>query len=423
MRRLVPFVLFFVLWVPGAYAWTWPVTGPVLQGFSFDPAHPYAGGQHRGIDIAASATGIPVLAPASGVVSYAGTVPTSGKSVTIETAGGLSVSLTHLGSYSVKKDDAVTEGDTLGTVGPSGTLDFDRPYLHLGVRTTAEAQGYLDPLGFLPSLAPPPTPPAPAPAPPPAPAVEAPPPVVAQPPAPVELAPPPAPAPVEQVPAPQPEAAPAPAPAPAPAAAPTPSPSPTPVVETPAPAATPVAPAEDPGPDLVLRPVAISIPVTTVLPLPRLEAGFNPVVDVRTSAAVAPRPHVHVPPLVRPRRPELPVAVANDARVAKHTQPHAPLLEFGLVAAAVALVGALMIVRWFEGAGSDELAAEDPRRGRVAVRERSEASGPRRRPGRSVRHLRPLPPLERQRRPEGERDGRARHAGDGVRRPGGRVAA
>ena len=172
MRRLVPLVLFFVLWVPGAHAWTWPVTGPVLQGFSFDPAHPYAGGQHRGIDIGASATGIPVMAPASGVVSYAGTVPTSGKSVTIETAEGLSVTLTHLGSYSVTKNATVSEGDVVGTVGPSGTPDFDQPYLHLGVRTTADPQGYLDPLGFLPSLAPPAPPPAPAPDPAPAPALQ-----------------------------------------------------------------------------------------------------------------------------------------------------------------------------------------------------------------------------------------------------------
>ena len=35
--------------------WTWPVQGPVLQTFSFDQAHPYAAGQHRGIAIGAGA--------------------------------------------------------------------------------------------------------------------------------------------------------------------------------------------------------------------------------------------------------------------------------------------------------------------------------------------------------------------------------
>ena len=51
MRRLL-FVLFAALAIaPMAGAWTWPVDGLVLQVFSFDPLHPYAAGQHRGIDI------------------------------------------------------------------------------------------------------------------------------------------------------------------------------------------------------------------------------------------------------------------------------------------------------------------------------------------------------------------------------------
>ena len=62
---------------PSAGAWTWPVDGPVLRPFTFDAAHPYAGGQHRGVDIGA-ATGTPVVAPAAGEVTFAGTVPTSG---------------------------------------------------------------------------------------------------------------------------------------------------------------------------------------------------------------------------------------------------------------------------------------------------------------------------------------------------------
>ena len=60
MRRIAPVVLLLLLWVPAAGAWTWPVNGPVLQGFAFDPAHPYAGGQHRGVDVGADAAGLPV---------------------------------------------------------------------------------------------------------------------------------------------------------------------------------------------------------------------------------------------------------------------------------------------------------------------------------------------------------------------------
>ena len=57
-----------LLVAPLARAWTWPSDGAVLQAFSFDPAHPYAAGQHRGIDIAGSA-GAAVVAPAGGTVS------------------------------------------------------------------------------------------------------------------------------------------------------------------------------------------------------------------------------------------------------------------------------------------------------------------------------------------------------------------
>lgn len=165
-RALVLVVLLVLLWAPGAYAWTWPVQGPVLLGFVFDPSHPYAGGQHRGIDIG-STPGTAVVAPAAGTVSFAGTVPTSGRSVTIATADGYSVTLTHLGSIDVSKGASVGEGQGIGTVGPSGTPELDVPYVYLGVRTTAEAQGYLDPLSFLPALPPPVAPdPSPAPAPP-----------------------------------------------------------------------------------------------------------------------------------------------------------------------------------------------------------------------------------------------------------------
>lgn len=153
LRRLVPLVLLALIWAPAAYAWSWPVQGPVLQAFSFDPAHPYAAGQHRGIDIGAS-TGASVTAPAAGTVSFAGTVPTSGLCVTIETADGYSVTLTHLGTILVSRGAAVGEGDAVGTVGPSGTADFDVPYVHLGIRIAADANGYLDPLTLLPALPP-----------------------------------------------------------------------------------------------------------------------------------------------------------------------------------------------------------------------------------------------------------------------------
>src|SRR5919204_4666295 len=121
--RLIALAAAAALIVPAsAFGWDWPVTGPVLMGFSFDPAHPYAAGQHRGIDIRA-ATGTPVLAPASGVVSFAGTVPGGGKTVSIQTPFGYTATLVHLGSIGVSRGALVTEASVVGMVGPSGDVD------------------------------------------------------------------------------------------------------------------------------------------------------------------------------------------------------------------------------------------------------------------------------------------------------------
>jgi hypothetical protein len=157
--RIAAVVLVLLAWAPAAYAWSWPVQGPVLQPFTYDESHPYASGRHRGIDIGADAAGEQVVAPAAGIVSFAGSVPTNGECVAIETPDGYTVTLTHLGAILVAKDASVAEGQAVGTIGPSGTPEFDRPYVHLGIRTTSDPNGYLDPLRLLP---PPAAQPAPA---------------------------------------------------------------------------------------------------------------------------------------------------------------------------------------------------------------------------------------------------------------------
>ena len=134
-----------------AHAWTWPAPGDVLAPFVVG-GDPYAGGQHRGIDVEGEKAGV-VLAPASGVVAFAGSVGANGKVVTIETDDGYSVTLVHLGAFSVAKGDAVGEGAPVGTIGPSGTPEHDVPYIHLGVRVTSDSQGYVDPLTLLPPRA------------------------------------------------------------------------------------------------------------------------------------------------------------------------------------------------------------------------------------------------------------------------------
>jgi hypothetical protein len=123
--------------------------GEVLRPFVLGD-DPYTGGQHRGIDVEGQRDAV-VPAPSAGVVSFAGSVGTNGKIVTIETRDGYSVTLVHLGSFSVAKGEVVREGASVGTIGPSGTPEHEGQYVHLGVRTTADPNGYVDPQSLLPS--------------------------------------------------------------------------------------------------------------------------------------------------------------------------------------------------------------------------------------------------------------------------------
>src|SRR5438876_8999585 len=154
MKRLVVWVVGLIALVQAgqAAAWSWPTPGPVLRPFSFGD-DPYAAGQRRGIDIGSDA-GAGVVAPASGTVTFAGSVPGGGKTISIRTDDGrYSVTLLHLGSISVGRGAVIDEGSFVGTVDVSGDPAYDRPYLYLGVRIASDPQGYIDPLSVLPPLA------------------------------------------------------------------------------------------------------------------------------------------------------------------------------------------------------------------------------------------------------------------------------
>jgi hypothetical protein len=274
MRRWVAVLAAAALMqAPAAAGWSWPVDGPVLRPFALGD-DPYAGGQHRGIDIGAPPE-TPVHAASTGTISFAGTVPSGGRTVTVQTGGGLSVTYLELGALRVARGAQVAEGDTIGTVGPAA-------HVHLGVRETADPHGYVDPLLFLPAR------------------VEAPTPAD-----PVEVAPPAAAQPDPVV---EPSAAQAAAPEPdEPPPAPTQSPGPPPAAAEPA-AARPDSVASDSAADELAEPTsragakagARETPVPVAEPVapenaPASEATAEPTAPsrpavARTSATPAPRP-------------------------------------------------------------------------------------------------------------------------------------
>ena len=488
-----------------AAAWTWPVGGEVLRPYSLGP-DPYAAGQHRGIDIRA-AEGESVLAAAEGVVSFAGTVPTHGRTVTVQTSDGYAVSITHLGSISVTKGVAVSEGGPIGTAGASGEPEWPSPYVHLGIRVGSAADAYVDPVTLLPPLA---GPDVPAPAPPVIP-------VVTQAATAVQQAPPATPAAVAPAAAPGPGAATA-EPAGADTAAPHSGPVPTPVEATvgeppPAPAGSGQPFDQAPVSAGVIERAGVSEPTpaaiataqasATELEVTRrgemsstrtssraaVEQATKPsqaraVVETTsegalgsvsrledggaasTGAAAATTPatkrlagdglariseaEAQPPVSLRARgergvpRPggearewiDGTVRIAASPEGADHSYPSGigGIRDVMLVAFAGLIALFVVVVRGARrrSAGrqngarmmtGDVRADEDPGRCGVAVRQRTAPYRPRGGLRRAVRHLRAVPPAPRQRRPDGQRHGRAWNADHGRRRSGRHVAA
>jgi hypothetical protein len=142
--------------------WQWPVEGRVITPYR-NAADPYAGGQHRGIDIAAP-VGTPVVAATAGTVAFAGSVGSSGLTVAVRTDDGFDTSYLHLSAVRVRAGERVAAGAELGAVGITGRRSAAEPHLHFGVREAGSRFAYRDPLDFLP---PPPAGPAPRGVPPP----------------------------------------------------------------------------------------------------------------------------------------------------------------------------------------------------------------------------------------------------------------
>ena len=424
MRRLaILTICACALPVSAARAWTWPVDGPVLRPFSFNHSHPYAGGQHRGVDLGAP-TGSPVLAPSKGVVSFAGTVPTGGKTVSIQTPFGYTATLVHLGSIGVAPGALVGEASVVGTVGPSGVVEVTEPYVYFGLRVTSDPQGYVDPLTLLPPRGAPTAGSAPV----------------------AEVASSPA---AESV---QAETAPpvteaAPTATTAPAAqttAPVTTERPTTAVDAPAAAGTPVAASVVEAPKVQpakAEPTAPSIAspraklihpeAAPAVPKSVKPAGADRALEANSGS---PLRQEDASPLRLHREPR----TISVARTSAHDGAHGGwLLAVGVAALTVAAGLMLAFRRRSTGKAARIMVCPRPEQvlGRtatfkkdlggagLAVRSREEASGPRGRLRSARGHLCAVPQAEGERSPDGERYRRARHAGDGHGGPRRRLAA
>ncbi|WP_277213454.1 murein hydrolase activator EnvC family protein [Isoptericola croceus] len=125
---------------PGS--WQPPSEGAVLEPFD-PPAQPWLPG-HRGVDLAAPA-GSPVVAPAPGVVTFAGQV--GGKPVVVVSHGELRSTFEPVDARRAV-GDTVRAGDVVGTVTTDTGATHCAPTscLHWGVR---RGEVYLDPLALL----------------------------------------------------------------------------------------------------------------------------------------------------------------------------------------------------------------------------------------------------------------------------------
>lgn len=108
-----------------------PVNGWVTSHFGYR-IDPFTGGRgfHRGMDIAAR-TGTPIVAPAQGVVSFAGKFGSFGNTVKIFHGYGISTLYAHADDLLVRSGQRVNRGDVIATVGSTGRSTG--PHLHYEV--------------------------------------------------------------------------------------------------------------------------------------------------------------------------------------------------------------------------------------------------------------------------------------------------
>jgi len=134
-----------VLRVRGYTPYVWPVVGKLESGFG-GRRNPFGGNSyefHTGQDIDAP-LGAPVIAGATGDVTFVGWQNGYGQLVVIDHGGGLTTRYGHLSQISVSQGTTVTRGELVGKVGSTGRSTG--PHLHYEVRINDEP---VNPLQYL----------------------------------------------------------------------------------------------------------------------------------------------------------------------------------------------------------------------------------------------------------------------------------
>jgi murein DD-endopeptidase MepM/ murein hydrolase activator NlpD len=114
-----------------------PVLGLITDGFGRRP-DPFTGHKafHRGLDISAR-RGTAVLAPADGIVVFAGRNGGLGKTVRVSHGFGFTTVYGHLDKMSVAPGDEIRRGEEIGLLGNSGRSTG--PHLHYEVHADGRA--------------------------------------------------------------------------------------------------------------------------------------------------------------------------------------------------------------------------------------------------------------------------------------------
>ncbi|MCM3870639.1 MAG: M23 family metallopeptidase [Pyrinomonadaceae bacterium] len=129
----------------GYTPYVWPVVGKLESAFG-GRRNPFGGGSyefHTGQDIDAP-QGAPVIAGATGKVTFVGWQNGYGQLVVIDHGGGLTTRYGHLSYIAVSQEATVSRGELVGRVGSTGRSTG--PHLHYEVRINDEP---VNPLQYL----------------------------------------------------------------------------------------------------------------------------------------------------------------------------------------------------------------------------------------------------------------------------------